>query len=289
MKIGYYPGCSLHSSAKEYDLSAHLISGSLGIELQEIKDWNCCGAFEAASLSHLLALALPARNLSIAAKEFQKVIMPCSACLLAHVRVKKELNGNEKLKREVSEIIEQQAVVDLDVRHLLDVLVNEAGIEKIKGNLKRSLNGLRVACYYGCVVVRPSQFYHFDNPDCPQSLDEIITALGGQSVPFPYKTKCCGGALLLPNEELTIEMTKSILIGAKDWGAQCIVVACPMCHMALETLYPKVESKYKVNLDMPILYFTQLMGLAFGYRVKELGLERNLISPMELVHSLQRS
>jgi len=287
MKIGYYPGCTLHSSAKEYDLSAQLILSNLGVELQEIKDWNCCGAFEAASVSHLLSLALPARNLSIAAKEFQKVVMPCSACLLAHVRVKKELNDDEKLKQEVSEIIDQPAVVDLDVRHVLDVFVNDIGIEKIKEKLKKPLNGLRVACYYGCVVVRPSQFYHFDDPDDPQSLDEIITALGGQSVPFPYKTKCCGGALLLSDEELTLEMTKNILIGAKEWGAQCIVTVCPMCQMSLETLYPKIESKYKVNLDMPVIYFTQLMGLAFGYEAKELGLQRNLVSPMKLVDSLK--
>ena len=287
MKIGYYPGCSLHSSAKEYDLSAQLVSRSLGIELKEIKDWNCCGAFEAASISHLLSLALPARNLSIAAKEFRKVAMPCSACLLAHVRAKKELNDDEKLKQALSELIELQVAVDLDIRHLLDVFVRDIGIEKIKENLKRSLNGLRVACYYGCVIVRPSQFYHFDDPNYPQSLDEIVTALGGQSLPFPYKTKCCGGALLLPYEELALEMTKSILIGAKDAGAQCIIVVCPMCHMALESLYTKVESKNKVNLDTPILYFTQLMGLAFGHGVKELGLQRNLISPMKLVDSLK--
>ncbi|MDI6815495.1 MAG: CoB--CoM heterodisulfide reductase iron-sulfur subunit B family protein [Dehalococcoidales bacterium] len=287
MKIGYYPGCTLHSSAKEYDLSAQLVLHSLGIELEEIKDWNCCGAFEAASISHLLSLALPARNLSTAGKEFQKVIIPCSACLLAHVRVKQELSENERLKQEVSEIIGQEAVTDLDIKHPLDVLVNDVRIEKIKGNLKRSLNGLRVACYYGCVIVRPSQFYHFDDPNYPQSMDEIITALGGQSLAFPYKVKCCGGALLLPNEEIALEMTKSILLGAKDAGAQCILVVCPMCHMALESLYKKVESKHKVNLDMPILYFTQLIGLAFGFGVTELGLQRNLISPMKLVDSLK--
>jgi heterodisulfide reductase subunit B len=213
--------------------------------------------------------------------------MPCSACLLAHVRVKKELNDDEKLRQEVSDIIDQPAAVDLDVRHLLDVFVNDIGIEKIKESLKKPLNGLRVACYYGCVVVRPSQFYHFDDPDYPQSLDKIVTALGGQSVPFPYKTKCCGGALLLSDEEITLEMTKNILIGAKEWEAQCIVTVCPMCQMSLETLYPKVESKYKVNLDMPIVYFTQLMGLAFGYGAKELGLQRNLVSPTKLVDSLK--
>lgn len=287
MKIGYYPGCSLHSSAREYDLSARLVSRSLGVELEEIKDWNCCGAFEAVAISSILSLALPARNLSIAAKQFQKVTIPCSACLLAHVRAKKELNEDEKLKHKVSCVIEQEAVVDLDIRHLLDVFANDSGIEKIKENLRRSLRGLQVACYYGCVIVRPSRLYNFDNPYCPQSLDEIVVALGGKSVPFPYKTKCCGGALLLPDEEIALEMTKSILIGAKDAGAQCVAVVCPMCHMTLETLYTKVESTYKVDLDMPVLYFTQLMGLAFGYGVKELGLQRNFISPMKLVDSLK--
>ncbi|MFH1087184.1 MAG: CoB--CoM heterodisulfide reductase iron-sulfur subunit B family protein [Chloroflexota bacterium] len=287
MRIGYYPGCTLHSSAEEYDKSARLVSGSLGIELEELKDWSCCGAFEAASVSHLLSLALPARNLSIAAREFKAVAMPCSACLFVHVRAKKELAENETLRKEVSRVIEQEAATDIAIRHLLDVFINDVGVEKIKENVKKSLNGLRVACYYGCVIVRPSQFYHFDDPNYPESLDRIVAALGGQSVPFAYKTKCCGGALLLANEELALEMTGSILAGAKESKAQCIIAACPMCHMALETLYAKVESKHKVNLDMPILYFTELMGLAFGFGVKELGLQRHLISPTKLVNSLK--
>lgn len=285
MKLGYYPGCTLYSTAKEYNLSTISVFKSLGIELAEISDWNCCGAIEAASLNYLLSIALPARNLTIASREYQTLIMPCSACLANHTKAFKELKGDPVLQERIKKIINAE-IKDIELKHPLDVLVNDIDMEKIKEKIKKPLNGLKVVSYYGCVLVRPSRVMQFDNPENPQYLDKIITALGAESLPYDFKTKCCGGALMLTNEDLTLQMSKNILVSAKEIGAQCIVLLCPMCHLTLESLSFKLELKLKLNLEMPILYFTQLIGLGFGINPKLLGLNKNLISTYKLVKSI---
>jgi heterodisulfide reductase subunit B len=287
MKAGYYPGCSLHSSAKEYNLSARLVLGKLGIELEEIPDWNCCGAVEASSLNHLLALSLPARNLALAAKVNKKtLVMSCTACLLNSLKAQEEMKKNADLKKTITEIIGSEIREDLQIKHFLQIIIEQSSLEEIAKLTQIPLQNIKIAPYYGCVIVRPSELMKFDHPESPTSLDRIITALGGICLPYQHKTKCCGGALLLTNEEICLEMVKGILEEAKQLTAHCVIVLCPMCHMALENLYPKVEKKYNLNLDFPILHFTQLIGLAFGFKPKELGLDRNLISPQKLVEEV---
>lgn len=283
MPIGYYPGCTLHSTAKEYDLSTKAIFRSLEAELQELADWNCCGAVEASSLSPLLSLALSARNVAIAAKDYPQIVIPCPACLLNLRKVGDELKSHPELKPKLEDIIGEELPVNkLKIKHPLDIIINDIGLDRVKEKVKKPLDGLKVAAYYGCLLIRPSRITQFDNPEDPQSLGGIVTALGAENLPFPYKTKCCGGSLLMTNEDLTLEMTKNILTSARDIGAQGIVTGCPMCQMALETLSSKIEAEDKLALDMPVVYFTQLMGLAFGFGPKELGLDKNLVSPERL-------
>ena len=288
MKIGYYPGCTLHSTAKEYDLSTKAVFGHLDSEIEELRDWNCCGAVEASSINPLLALALSARNVAIAAKTTSKVVVPCPACLLNLLRVEDEVAAHPELKPKLEDIIGQEISGDkLEIRHPLDIIINDIGLDKIKEKVKKPLVGLKVAAYYGCLLVRPSRITQFDNPEDPQSLGKVVAALGAENLSFPYKTECCGGSLLMTNEDLTLQMTENILISAKEIGAQCIVTGCSMCQMALETLYSKIEAKYKVTLDMSLVYFTQLMGLAFGFSPKKLGLHKNLVSAKRLIQAIQ--
>lgn len=275
MKLAYYPGCSIHASSREYEISARAILRDFDIELEEIKDWNCCGAIEASSVDHLLSVALPSRNLTLA--DTDKIIMLCSACQQIHNKVKEELAEDEVLRGKVEEIIGEKIDTDIEVKHLLYFITREIEEEKIKLNVKRKLVGLRVIPYYGCCVDRPSRYIGGDNPDFPESLEKIITALGGSPIPFSYKTKCCGGTLLLPNEDISFSMTRNILLEAKKAGAGCIAVVCPLCHFGLE------KFSMKLGLDIPVLYFTQLMGIAFGYKADELGLNRNLISAEKLI------
>jgi len=274
MKLSYYPGCSIHASSKEYEISAKRILRDFDIELEEIKDWNCCGAIEASSVDYLLSVALPSRNLTLA--DTNKIIMLCSACQQIHNKIKEELREDEALKQKVEGIIGRRINTDIEVKHLLYFIAKEIDEDRIRSNVKRDLKGLRVIPYYGCCVERPSRYIGGDDPDFPESLEKIITVLGGESLPFSYKTKCCGGALFLPQEDLSFAMSKNILSEAKKLSADCIAVVCPLCHVALETF------SMKIGLDIPVLYFTQLMGIAFGYKASELGLNRNLISAERL-------
>ena len=270
-KLGYYPGCSMHATCKEYEISAKKILQNFDIELEEIKDWNCCGAADASAMNHFLSVALPARNLAIANHQYDELIMLCSACQQVHNKTKQKLLENRTLKKEIEKVIGKEINTDIEIKHLLYFISNEIELEKIKANVKKSLNGLKVAPYYGCAINRPSTYIHGDDPEFPVSLEKIITALGGEALEFSYRTKCCGGVLMLPEEDFAFAISKEILLEAKKISADCIVVVCPLCQAALEIF------SIKLKLEMPILFFTQLMGIAFGYTYKELGLNRNLI------------
>ncbi|MBU0701086.1 CoB--CoM heterodisulfide reductase iron-sulfur subunit B family protein, partial [bacterium] len=241
-------------------------------------------------------LSLSARNVVLAAKDYTTLTVPCPACLSNLLRVGDEIGAHPEIKQKLEEIIKEKIppVDRLQIKHPLDIIINDIGLDRVRQLLTKSpsgspsLAGLKVAAYYGCLLTRPSRITRFDDPENPQLLDRLVTALGAESLKFPCKAKCCGGTLLMTNQELTLQMTANILISARDAGAQCIVTACPMCQMALETLYAKVEVSSKVKLDLPVVYFTQLMGLAFGFSPKELGLDKNLVSAEKLIATVQR-
>ncbi len=287
MKVSYYPGCSLESSAKEYQISANAVCQRLDIELVEIEDWNCCGALEVSSLNPLLSLALPARNLKIASEESDKLVVTCNACLNNLVKVQWKLFKNGELRKKINQLLNHE-FREIKIKHLLDLILNDIGLEKVKENVKKPLKGLKTVSYYGCLIVRPSKILNFDDPDDPELLDKLVLTLGGNPLEFFSKTKCCGGGLLMSNQDMSLELTKEIIAEAAERGAQCITVTCPLCHMALETLQHKVMAKIGSKRKIPILYFTQLMGLSFGVPPKELGLHKNMISAKPVIDFVNR-
>jgi heterodisulfide reductase subunit B len=291
VKYAYYPGCSLISSAKEYNISTKAMCEALDIDVPDIEDWNCCGATAGHAINHNLSLALPARNIAIAEEtDVNTIIAPCSECFHNLATVNKALKEDDDERKKVNRVL---ADTDLEfhgkteVKHMLDVIANDVGYEQIKQKTKRDLSKLRIAPYYGCLVVRPPDVANFDRLENPQTMDNISKALGAQVVEYAdYKTACCGGALILPKEDVALKLIKNILLGAKKAGANCIIVPCPMCHMNLDAKQQLVEETFGISIDIPILYFPQLVGLGLGLDPGTLGLDKNLVSPKKLLDAL---
>lgn len=274
----YYPGCTLHSTAKEYDVSARLVCQSLGIELRELEDWTCCGASSAHSTSDLLSIALPARELQAAEEMGLPLAVACAMCFSRLKFAIHELNDQATLGL-VSDIIGGELRNTIEVVHLLKVLEEE----KEDLPLKRPLTGLKVACYYGCLLVRPRDILDFDDEENPQIMDHLIEALGAQSIDWGFKTECCGASLPLTRKDIVLTLSHRILYQAKQLGADCLAVACPMCHSNLDTTQREIEAKYKDGVGLPILYFTQLVGLAMGFSPKQLLLNKHLTDPLPML------
>jgi len=293
VKYAYFPGCSVHSSAKEYGMSCKAVNTVLGIELVEIPDWNCCGSIDAVyAYNPLLSIALSTRNLSLAETMKMDIVTLCSACYFTLSRANKILREDAGLKEKVDKVINDAGlkyVGEVKVRHYLDVLANDVGFDKIAEHVKVPLKGLKVAPYYGCLLVRPPKISNFDDPEHPTSMDKLITALGAQNVNYPDKTSCCGASLAITDESVMMEMTKGLLLDAKDAEADCIVTPCPMCHFNLDAKQKDIESHFHIKIDLPILYITQLIGLAFGLDPKELGLQRNVVSPTKLLKRVKNT
>ncbi len=285
MEYQYYPGCSLETSAKEYQLSAEMVCKKLGIELKEIDNWNCCGALEVSSLNSTLALALPARNLKIASEKSDRLVVSCNACLNNLIAVQRKLSENEEFKQKISRLLNYE-FREIKIEHLLDLIWNEIGLQKIGESVEKPLNGLKTVSYYGCLSVRPSKILKSDDPDNPTRIDEIVSVLGGEPLEFTSKTKCCGGGILMTYRNTSMKLTEQILAEANQRGAQCIVVTCPLCHMTLETLTGKVKTDGR---KIPVLYFTQLIGLSFGIEPAKLGLSKNLVSPKAVINTIARA
>jgi heterodisulfide reductase subunit B2 len=282
MRYAYYPGCSLHSSAKEYDLSTKAICSELGIELEEIPNWACCGASSAHMTSELLALALPVRNLILARDMGLDVVANCASC---YNRLKIANNtmllGGQRAAL-VDQIVEVPYRGEAKVTHLLEVITARYGLEALQDRVKVNLEGLRVAAYYGCLLVRPPAVA-FDDPENPTSMDRLVETLGAEAVAWPYKTECCGASLSLTRTDVVLKLCGDILQMAADEGAECLVVACPLCQANLDIRQAQVNKEYGLHIDLPVLYFTQLIGLALGISHKELGLDKLMTSPQKLL------
>jgi len=279
MKYAYYPGCSLHSTAKEYDRSWRAVCEKVGIELEEVKNWICCGSSWAHPTSKLLSLALPLKNLAeIEKRGFKEVIVPCAECFSRFKIAQYEVDNEPKLAAEVEGIIEHKFRDGVKVSHPLDILSNNAGLSKISDLVKNDLSGLKVVCYYGCLLTRPPKATEFDVCEYPQSMDKILQAVGVSTLDWSYKTDCCGASFALTRTEIVLKLSHDILGGAKSVGADAIAVACPMCHANLDTRQEEIEEKYQTIYHLPILYFTQLMGLAFGIPAEELLLRKHLVN-----------
>lgn len=284
MVYGYYPGCSLEKGSKEYDLSLRAVCDRLGIELRELEDWNCCGAVHAPVTDALLALTLPARNLALAEEQGLTVVVPpCSGCYKVFRTASKAIQADPALRQQVNAALPGQTLNgDVEVRHPLYVIVNDYGLDQLE--VSRPLKGLKVACYYGCWLTRPRD--EFDSPERPQAMDRLMHVLGAEPIAYSAKTRCCGGAVLLSHTHVAVDLIGKVLSSAREGGADCLALACPMCQVALDGYQSRAEGKLGTRLDLPILYFTQLMGLALGVDGRSLGLERHIVSPHPLLERL---
>jgi heterodisulfide reductase subunit B len=294
MRYAYYPGCSLEATAQEYNLSTQAVTRELGLELEELADWNCCGASAAEITSQLLSFVLPARNLALAEAACEgatngdcQLVASCSACYVNLSKVGVHVKQDPALLDRINQALSVDGLVysgQIRVRHLLDVLVNDVGTEAIAARVKQPLTGLDVAPYYGCQTVRP--YSPFDAPYLPNSMDRILEALGARVHPNPLKAACCGGTLLTTKREVGLKLVGDLFQAVE--GADCIVTVCPLCQMNLESYQGPVSKKLGQAVHMPILYLTQLLGLAFGLSERELGLKHNIV-PLEWTRRPDRS
>lgn len=287
MKYGYYPGCSLEKNAIAYHQSTMAIAKPLGIEFLEVEDWNCCGATEYFSINASAAYALVSRNLALASQQEidhgeNQLIAPCSACFLNLLKTDHYMAEDKQLNKKVNEALAAGGLHydpgSVKVRHLLDIIVNDIGYENIRENVTHPLYSLRVAPYYGCLIVRPGLMKSFDNPEYPTSLDKLTEALGAEVVDFPLKAHCCGGHMTQISEETALELIRRLLKNAADYHADMIVTLCPMCQLNLDAYQDSVNKHFGTDFHIPILYFTQLMGLAFGLPKDELGFGKEFVS-----------
>ncbi len=269
MKYSYYPGCAQHGTAVDYRMSVEAVFRRLGIELEEIKNWNCCGALHVDDMTTRVALS--ARTL--AAGKGLDVATPCNLCYSNLMRANTALEDTA-LKNRVNGALATKYDGGAKPKHLLEVIVKDLGFPKLAEHIKHNLK-IKAVPYYGCLLTRPEN--KFDSPENPKSLYNLISALGAEPVKYYYKTKCCGGPILITNEDLALELAKDLLVMAKESGADCMVVTCPMCHLQLDAKQKAVEAKYNIKIDVPIIYFTQLIGLAMSISPKELGLDKHLV------------
>ena len=279
----YFPGCALHKSAQEYDQSARLVCRARGIELKELPDWSCCGASPAHHTQAVLAAALAARNLVLAAKERLPLLAPCPACFGRLKATARELETDpqlvEQLQKEFGLSLQQQ----VEVVFLLEA-INQLGPEKIKQLVKRDLSALKVAPYYGCLLVRPKEVA-IDDLENPTSLDKFLETIGVQVMPWEAKVTCCGATMGIGDKNLIVKLSGDILERAHLAGAHAVVVLCPLCHGNLDLRQSQIRAGRNGISPLPVFYFTQLLGLAFGFSPKQVGLDKNIVDPMPLVKS----
>jgi heterodisulfide reductase subunit B len=288
VRYAYYPGCSLEASGKEYDMSTRAVFKTLDVELEEITGWNCCGATAAYSISNLLAVALPARNLALAEGMGLDIITPCSECYHRLRKAEYAIKNKPGMKEKVERAFEGTGLEfsgRITTRHPLDVIINEVGIDRVKARIKKGLKGLKVAPYYGCVIAKPPEVVAFESVENPTSMDMLIEAAGGVALPMAgFKTRCCGGPVLITREELALGLTSSILKEALEEGADCMVTPCPLCGVMLDAK----QRAAGIDEGIPVLYFTQLLGLALGIKPKKLGLDKNFISTERVLEVVSR-
>ncbi len=280
MRYTYFPGCSLESTSRGYDRSLRAVFRLLGHELEELEDWNCCGSTAYMSVAETMALAVCARNLALAERqgEGRPLIAPCSACYSVLSKTDRFLREQPELKARVDEALAEARLAyhgTVTIRHPLDVLVNDVGLEAIAARATRSLAGLKVAPYYGCQIVRPER--GFDDREAPVALDRLLGRLGATVVDYPMKVRCCGGMLMTTADAVGLELCYELLRCAAAAGAEVVATTCPLCHINLEAYQGAINRRFGAKLRLPVAFFTQLVGLALGAGEEELGLDRLLV------------
>lgn len=277
MKFGYYPGCALHGSSNDYEDSLRAVLKRLDVQMEELDDWLCCGATAAHALNYQLSVALPTRNLAIAERDgYGEVLAPCPLCSMELIKSKKKLSESKELRAKMSEIVELSVTGSTEILNLIQ-LFHEIGMEQILAKATGKLESLRPACYYGCLMTRPGKLLDFDDVEQPSSMDKMVEALGTVPVEWNCKTECCGAGTTMSDPDTVLELARRILQNAVDHGANCIVVACPMCHVNLDMKQSAVNERYGTDFAVPIYYLSDLIGLSMGIGRKELALDRHFV------------
>jgi heterodisulfide reductase subunit B len=288
-KLTYFPGCSAHGTSEEFDHTLKLVLKTLDVELEEIPDWNCCGATSAHVMTETLALALPLRNLVLAEHLESKTMgIACASCYSRMKTTKVQMDENPELAKKINSTIIQEGNYKgtVDVKSMLQYCYEDIGLETIKSKVTKSLSGLKVACYYGCLLTRPKAITQFDSPEYPVSMDRIMEALGAEAVEFDYKTECCGASFSISNTDVVLSLSGKILEVAKEDGAHLIVVACPLCQSNLDMRQPDIEKTTGKKIGIPILYLTQLMALAFGVPKEDLRFNKHIVPVEEALSNI---
>lgn len=287
MRYAYYPGCSLECNAAAYDVSTRAVADLLGIKLLEIDDWNCCGATEYFSQDELTACSVVARNLALVEPELDQVIAPCAACFCNLAKTDKLMAENVQISAKINEALAAGNLSyqggRVKVRHLLEVICNDIGETAIRDKVVKPLANIRVAPYYGCQVVRPIK--GSDDTEYPMQMDELFTWLGAEVVDYPVKTHCCGGHMTQISEPQAFELIRRLLQSAVDYDADMILCVCPMCQLNLDAYQGRVNGMFGTNFNMPIVYFTQMLGLAFGIDPKDLGFGKEIVAAEPVIRA----
>jgi heterodisulfide reductase subunit B len=294
MKMLFYPGCSMQRNARPYLDSLMAIRESLGLELEEVADWNCCGATEYMSVHRVAAHALVGRNLALARGQTDgadTLTAGCSACYLNLAKTDQQMREDPRLRATVNEALAAGGLSyepgSLKVRHLLDVVCNDVGYDAVKAKVVRPLYGLKLAPYYGCQVVRPDPDSRWDDREHPVAMDRLLRALGAEVVDYPLKTQCCGGHMTVIGPEVAYGLIRRLVNGAVSAGADAIVTLCPMCQLNLDAYQIEMNKFFKTDYAVPVLYFTQLMGLAFGRTPAELGIGKEFVAAAPALARIQ--
>jgi heterodisulfide reductase subunit B len=277
----FFPGCSLEGTARDFHQSTMAVAGALGLALPEIPDWICCGSTAAHQSDPLLALALPAQ--SLLAAEGKTVVACCAACYSRLKTANHEIAKDAATRRKVAEALGRDYDGKTPVLHLLEVLVRNVGLAAITARIKRPLEGLKVACYYGCLLSRPPEVTNFDDAENPTLMDSVCKAAGATPLDWPHKTECCGASYSITDPSIVLDLTREILAMARAAGADCIVTACPLCQLNLDMRQKDIEAKFGEAYGLPVFYFTQVLGLAMGLDPKALGLKSLVVDPMPLL------
>jgi heterodisulfide reductase subunit B len=276
MTLGFYPGCSLKGSSREYAESVIAVAKAFDITLEEISDWNCCGATAAHNMNKELSLALPARILSLAEKQgLTEIVVPCAACYSRLTVTKHELSEKPDLRAAVIGVNDLAYTGSVGVLNIVQMLEKYI-IPKMEGRIVKPFDH-KVACYYGCLLVRPHEILKFDREEDPQTLDELMLKAGATPIDWAFKTECCGAGLSVSRTSSVGRLSGKIIGDAKDRGAEAVIVACPMCHSNLDMRRDAINSYLGENVDIPVLYITQAIGLAVGIDRKALGLQRHFV------------
>ena len=284
MKYGYYPGCSLEGISVEYDHSMRSLFTVLEVTIEDLPDWICCGTLAAPSISRLLGVATPLWNVAKAKQEgYQQLVAPCSACVYHFKNAEKQVNNNSELMTEVESVLDMPLNDLPRTVHPLEILVTGGFEEQIKSGIQENLSDLKVVCYYGCHISRPTEVMQFDDPEDPQSMDLLLSWVGVQTLDWSRKVDCCGAHFSLIKPDIVIDLCAELVESALEAGADAIVVACPMCHANLDTRQGEISAALGRPVNIPILYFSQVLGYALGITPNLLGFKKHIVDPLPMM------